>query len=225
LKRTKLKDRILPSYTKGEEIMNMVTHIIGGVIGIVALVLCVIFAANSKNGYAIGSSIVFGVSMILLYTISSIYHGLSPRKATAKKVMQVLDHSTIFLLIAGSYTPVLLIKIREHSPTLAWSLFGVVWFIAIIGIILNSIDLKKYRVFSNIFYLTLGWCILITGTDLITFIGIPAVILLLSGGISYTVGVIFYGLGKKKKYFHSIFHIFVTIGSLLHFLCILLFII
>lgn len=139
--------------------------------------------------------------------------------------MQVLDHSTIFLLIAGSYTPVLLIKIREHSPTLAWSLFGVVWFIAIIGIILNSIDLKKYRVFSNIFYLTLGWCILITGTDLITFIGIPAVILLLSGGISYTVGVIFYGLGKKKKYFHSIFHIFVTIGSLLHFLCILLFII
>ncbi|HHX33014.1 MAG TPA: hemolysin III family protein [Mollicutes bacterium] len=225
MKRTKLKDRILPSYTKGEEIMNMVTHIIGGVIGIVALVLCVIFAANSKNGYAIGSSIVFGVSMILLYTISSIYHGLSPRKATAKKVMQVLDHSTIFLLIAGSYTPVLLIKIREHSPTLAWSLFGVVWFIAIIGIILNSIDLKKYRVFSNIFYLTLGWCILITGTDLITFIGIPAVILLLSGGISYTVGVIFYGLGKKKKYFHSIFHIFVTIGSLLHFLCILLFII
>lgn len=225
MKRTKLKDRILPSYTKGEEIMNMVTHIIGGVIGIVALVLCVIFAANSKNGYAIGSSIVFGVSMILLYTISSIYHGLSPRKATAKKVMQVLDHSTIFLLIAGSYTPVLLIKIREHSPTLAWSLFGVVWFIAIIGIILNSIDLKKYRVFSNICYLTLGWCILITGTDLITFIGIPAVILLLSGGISYTVGVIFYGLGKKKKYFHSIFHIFVTIGSLLHFLCILLFII
>lgn len=85
MKRTKLKDRILPSYTKGEEIMNMVTHIIGGVIGIVALVLCVIFAANSKNGYAIGSSIVFGVSMILLYTISSIYHGLSPRKATAKK--------------------------------------------------------------------------------------------------------------------------------------------
>ncbi|MDD2238584.1 MAG: hemolysin III family protein, partial [Bacilli bacterium] len=161
MKRTKIKDRILPNYTKGEEIMNMVTHIIGGVIGIVALILCIIFSCLHKDGYALAGSIVFGISMILLYTTSSIYHGLSPKKSTAKKVFQVLDHCTIFILIAGTYTPILLTGIRIHSPALAWSLFGIIWGVAILGIIFNSIDLKRYKKFSMICYLTMGWCIVI----------------------------------------------------------------
>ncbi|MDD4407412.1 MAG: hemolysin III family protein [Bacilli bacterium] len=225
MKRTKIKDRILPNYTKGEEIMNMVTHIIGGVIGIVALILCIIFSCLHKDGYALAGSIVFGISMILLYTTSSIYHGLSPKKSTAKKVFQVLDHCTIFILIAGTYTPILLTGIRIHSSTLAWSLFGILWGVAILGIIFNSIDLKRYKKFSMICYLTMGWCIVITAKDIISILGVPAVILLLAGGIAYTIGAVLYGIGSKKKYFHSIFHIFVNIGSLLHFLCILLYII
>ncbi|MDD2409251.1 MAG: hemolysin III family protein [Bacilli bacterium] len=225
MKRTKIKDRNLPNYTKGEEIMNMVTHIIGGVIGVVALVLCVIFSCLHKDGYALAGSIVFGVSMILLYTTSSIYHGLSPEKSTAKKVFQVLDHCTIFILIAGTYTPILLTSIRTYSLSLAWSLFGILWGVAILGIIFNSIDLKRYKKFSMICYLAMGWCIVITAKDIVSILGIPAVILLLAGGIAYTVGAVLYGVGKKKKYFHSVFHIFVNIGSLLHFLCILLYII
>lgn len=225
MKRTKLKDRILPNYTKGEEIMNMVTHIIGGVIGITALILCIIFSCISKNGFAIAGSIVFGVSMVLLYTTSSIYHGLSPKKSTAKKIFQVLDHCTIFVLIAGTYTPILLTGMRSHSPKLAWSLFGIIWGVAILGIIFNSIDLKKYSKFSMTCYLAMGWCVVLASKDIVSVLGMPAVVLLFSGGIAYTVGAILYGLGKKKKYFHSVFHIFTNVGSLLHFLCILLYII
>ena len=225
MKRIKLKDRKLPNYTKGEEIMNMVTHIIGGIIGLNALVLCLIFAIINKNGYAIAGSLVFGISMIILYTMSSIYHGLSPKLTTTKKVFQILDHCTIFILIAGTYTPILLCSIRLHNPILAWSLFGIIWGMAIIGIILNSIDLNKFKVFSMICYLGMGWCILFTASDLIRIIGKPATLLLVFGGISYTVGAILYMCGHKFKYFHSVFHIFVDIGSLLHFLCILLYII
>ncbi len=225
MKRTKLKDRELPNYTKGEEIMNMVTHIIGGVIGITALVLCLIFAITNHNGYAIAGSLVFGLSMIILYTISSIYHGLSPKTATAKKVFQILDHCTIFILIAGTYTPILLCSIRIYNPTLAWALFIGIWTMTTIGIILNSIDLKKYKIFSMICYLVMGWCIIFASSNLVEAIGKPGTILLVFGGISYTLGAIFYMFGKKVKYFHSIFHIMVDIGSLLHFLCILLYII
>ncbi|MDD3895499.1 MAG: hemolysin III family protein, partial [Bacilli bacterium] len=203
MKRTKIKDRILPNYTKGEEIMNMVTHIIGGVIGIVALILCIIFSCLHKDGYALAGSIVFGISMILLYTTSSIYHGLSPKKSTAKKVFQVLDHCTIFILIAGTYTPILLTGIRIHSPALAWSLFGILWGVAILGIIFNSIDIKRYKKFSMICYLAMGWCIIITAKDIVSILGVPAVTLLLAGGIAYTIGAILYGIGSKKKYFHS----------------------
>ena len=115
MNRVKLRDRVLPTYTTGEEIFNMTTHICGGVLGIVATVLCVITAAIHKNAYGVVSSVVFGTSMIILYTMSSIYHGLSP-KLMGKKVLQVLDHCSIFLLIAGSYTPFTLCTLREADP-------------------------------------------------------------------------------------------------------------
>ena len=224
MKRTKLDDRVLPTYTKGEEMFHMVSHIVGGTIGIAILTLCIIFAAIHKNGYALASGIVYGVSLILLYTMSSIYHGLN-EKLKAKKVFQVIDHCSIFLLIAGSYTPFALCPLREYSTATGWTIFGIIWGLAIFGIVLNAIDLKRYKVFSMVCYLVMGWCIIIKGSILPTLLGTSGFILVLTGGIVYTIGAILYGVGKKKKWMHSIFHIACVFGSLLHFLCILLYVV
>lgn len=223
MKRTKLRDRILPKYTKGEEIFNMTSHIVGGALGIVALVLCVVFAAVHGNGYGVVSGAIYGVTMVILYTMSSIYHGLNPKRK-AKKVFQVLDHCSIYLLIAGSYTPFALCTLREYSTALGWTIFGVIWFVAILGIILNSIDIKKYRVFSMICYLVMGWCIVFKINLLPKLLGIAGFVLLLLGGLAYTIGAILYGLGKKHKYMHSVFHLFILLGSLLQFFTILLYV-
>ena len=223
MRRTKLRDRILPKYTKGEEIFNMTSHIVGGALGIVALVLCVVFAAVHGNGYGVVSGAIYGVTMIILYTMSSIYHGLNPKRK-AKKVFQVLDHCSIYLLIAGSYTPFALCTLREYNTALGWTIFGVIWFVAILGIILNSIDIKKFRVFSMICYLVMGWCIVFRINLLPELLGTAGFVLLLLGGLSYTVGAILYGLGKKYKYMHSVFHLFILLGSLLQFFTILLYV-
>ena len=140
MRRTKLSDRILPTYTKGEEIFNMISHIVGGALGIVVTTLCVIFAAIHNNVYGVVSGAIYGATVIILYTISSIYHGLSPKRMS-KKVFQVLDHCSIFLLIAGTYTPVALCNIRSINPFYGWLIFGVVWGAAALGILLNAIDL------------------------------------------------------------------------------------
>ena len=224
LKRTKLSDRELPTYTKGEEIFNMVSHIVGAGLSIVALILCIVFSAIHHNTYGIVSSCIYGVSSILLYTMSSIYHGLSP-KLHGKKVLQILDHCTIFILIAGCYTPFTLCTIREESPAWGWSIFGVIWAAAILGVVLNSIDLKKYRKFSLISYILMGWGAVIRFPLLVQKLGIIGILLLIGGGIAYTIGVVFYVVGKKKKYMHSIFHLLILLGSILHFFCIFFFVI
>ena len=141
MKRIKLKDRILPDYTRGEEIFNMVSHIVGGGFGVIALVTCVIKAFIGFDAYNIVSAFIYGFSMVILYTMSSVYHGLTPDKA--KKVMQVIDHCTIFLLIAGTYTPISLVALRRENTALGWVRFGVVWGFSALGITLNAIDLKK----------------------------------------------------------------------------------
>lgn len=223
MQRTKLKDRILPTYTKGEEIFNMTSHIVGAVLGVVATVLCIVFAAIHQNVYGVISGAIYGVTMIVLYTMSSIYHGLSP-KFTSKKVFQILDHCSIFLLIAGSYTPFALSAIRGVDVVAGWTIFGVIWLLAILGIVLNSIDIKKFKVFSMICYLLMGWCILVKGSLLPEVLTLNGFILLVAGGIAYTVGAIIYGVGKKHKYFHSIFHLFILLGSFLQFMCILLYV-
>ena len=221
-RRTKLKDRNLPVYTKGEEIFNMVSHIVGGAIGIAALVLCIIRSAIHHNGYGLAGSIVYGISMIVLYTMSSIYHGL--REGTAKKVMQVLDHCTIYLLIAGTYTPILLSSMRPIDPVSSWVLLGVVWGLSAIAITLTAIDLKKYSVFSMICYIGMGWCIVFKIPLLIQAVGWGGFWLILMGGVCYTVGAVLYGVGRTKKYMHSVFHLFVLAGSVLQLLAILLYV-
>ena len=224
MKRTKLKDRVLPTYTKGEEIFNMVSHIVGGALGVITTILAIVIGAIHHNGYGIVSGIIFGISMIFLYTMSSIYHGLSPKKLS-KKVMQIMDHCAIFVLIAGSYTPFALCTLREYSPALGWTIFAIIWIFAALGITLNAIDLKKYKIFSMICYLGMGWCIIFTANLLPKLLGIPGLILLIAGGVAYTIGAVLYGLGRKKRYMHSIFHLFILLGSILQFFCILLYVI
>ena len=224
MKRTRIKDRVLPDYTRGEEIFNMVSHIVGGAFGMAALATCVVKAFLNGDPYQVVSAFIYGFSMVMLYTVSSVYHGLIPE--TAKKVMQVIDHCTVFILIAGTYTPVSLCALREHSTPLGWTVFGIVWGVSALGITLNAIDLKKYRIFSGICYIALGWCIVFTGKTAINAIGKTGFLWLLAGGISYTVGAVLYGIAGKSvhRYMHSVFHIFVVIGSILQYFCILLYI-
>ena len=219
MKRTKLSDRHLPNYTRGEEIMNMVTHIVSGAMGIAVLTLCVIRAALHGNVYGVVSSAIYGTAMVVMYTISSVYHGLLPNMG--KKVMQVIDHCTIYFLIAGTYTVIVLSAIRPVYPFLGWGLFAFEWALTALATTLTAIDLKKYNVFSMICYIGMGWAIIPFFKQVIEVMQMPGFLLLLSGGIAYTIGSILYGVGIKKKWMHSVFHIFVVLGSLLQFFSVL----
>ena len=216
--RTKLADRVLPDYTKGEELANMITHIVGGVFGIVALIICVVLSVMNHDGFYVVGSAIYGASLIILYTMSSVYHGLRPNMG--KRVMQVIDHCTIYFLIGGTYSPIVLGPLREVSPGWGWSIFGVVWGLAIFSAVLTAIDLKKYAKISMIGYIGIGWCIVIASVPTIKAVTLEGFMWLLGGGIAYTVGAILYGLGKKKRYIHSIFHVFVLLGTILQFVCI-----
>ena len=218
MKRTKLADRILPDYTNGEELMNMISHIVGGALGVVALVLCVTFSAIRHNPWGVVGSAIYGASLILLYTSSSVYHGLRP--GMGKKVLQVIDHCTIYFLIGGTYTPILLCSIRPISPAWAWVLFGIVWGLAAMATTFTAIDLKKYSVLSMICYIGMGWSVVIAAKTAIEAMTVPGSLWCLVGGILYTVGAVLYGLGKKRRYMHSIFHFFVVAGSIAQFICI-----
>lgn len=209
-------------YTKGEEKLNMITHIVGGGLGVVALLFCVIVAAYNQNMWAIVSGLIYGFSVILLFTMSSIYHGL--HIGLPKRVFRILDHCTIYVLIAGTYTPIMLTHFREAYPTEALRLLTIIWGLAVIGIVLNAIDLKRFLVFSVICYLGMGWAAMFRINELISVLGMTFFILILIGGVLYTVGVLFYVLGKKKRYMHSIFHLFVIAASVLHSVAIAVFV-
>ncbi|MBQ7302641.1 MAG: hemolysin III family protein [Clostridia bacterium] len=222
MSRTKLCDRRLPAYTNAQECFNMVSHIVGGGLGVITLVLCVIRAALNGDAWGVVGSAVYGTSLVALYTMSSVYHGI--RHETAKKVMQVMDHCTIYFLIAGTYTPILLCAIRRVSPVWSWVLFGVVWGLAALAITLTAIDLKKYATFSMICYIGMGWCIVMAGKVALQAIPTAGLWYLLAGGIAYTVGAVIYGVGKKFPPMHGVFHLFVVLGSALHAVCIFFYI-
>ena len=220
-KRIKLADRQLPDYTRGEEVMNMVTHIVGGGIGVLVLVLCVVKAALKGNVYGVVGSAIYGGSMVALYAMSSIYHGLRP--SMGKKVLQVLDHCTIYFLIAGTYTVLSLSALRQVSPLLGWGMLGFQWGLTALAVSLTAVDLKKFKVFSMICYIGMGWAILPFMNMAVAALSMPGFWLLLSGGIAYTIGAVLFGIGSKVHWMHSVFHIFVVVGSVLQFLSILLY--
>ena len=223
MKRTKLRDRLLPTYTRGEEITNMVTHIVGASFGIAYLVLCVVFSAIHGNPWGVVGSSIYGASVVCLFTLSSVYHGLIP--PMAKKVMQVLDHCTIYFMIAGTYTPITLCSLRRENTALGWTVFGVVWGICALAVTLTAIDLKKYNKFSMVCYIAMGWCIVFSARPTVRALTAGGTAFLLIGGILYTLGAVLYGVGKKRKYVHSVFHVFVVLASLMHFFCIFFYVI
>lgn len=222
MSRTKLKDRILPDYTHGEELFNMISHIVGGGLAVLVALACVVMAAWHGNVWGVVSGAIYGFTMIVLYTMSSVYHGL--RSEMAKKVFQVIDHCTIYFLIAGTYTPITLTALRPTYPVAAWIIFGIVWGCAALAATLTAIDLHRYRVFSMICYIAMGWCIIFWIKPTIEVLTPTGALLILLGGIAYTIGAILYGLGKKHRYMHAVFHLFVIAGSLLQFFAILLYV-
>lgn len=223
MKRIPLRQRPLPDYTKGEELFSCVSHIVGAAFGIVVLIVCLAVSIRHGSVWAAVSSAIYGCSMIVLYTFSSIYHGLRP--GTGKRVMQVLDHCGIYFLIAGTYTPIVLCSIRPEYPGWGWSIFGAVWALAAAATVFTAIDLKKYAKLSMVCYILMGWCIVVALKPTLEVLPLPAFLWLLGGGISYTVGAVLYGIGKKKRWMHSIFHLFVLLGSVLQFICVVAYVI
>ncbi len=217
------RERLLPDYTKGEEIFNMVSHIVGGALGVAYLVLCVIMAAIHQNPMGVVASAIYGASVIILFTMSSVYHGVKP--SNAKKVLQVIDHCTIYLMIAGTYTPIALCAVCGQNLAAGWVLFGLVWGVTAVAATFTAIDLNKYKKLSMICYLGMGWCVV--GFWKLTYaaIGFGGALFLIAGGLLYTVGALLYQLGKKKRYIHSVFHVFVDLASICHFFCILFYVI
>ena len=220
--RTKLRDRKLPNYSIGEERFNYISHIVGGAIGLIALILCLIISAWHRDIMAIATSIVYGITMILLYCMSSIYHGL--KDSLAKRVFQVLDHCAIYILIAGTYTPIALCSIRKVNPTIGWGVFIAEWSLAIIAIIFNAIDFKKYAVLAMVCNLVMGWGIVVVLPTAVKALTWDVFIYILGGGILYTIGAVLYGIGKNKSYMHCIFHVFVLLGSVAHLLGIMFYV-
>ena len=214
-------------YTLGEEISNSITHGIGSLLSIAALVIMIVVAAIHHNTIGVVTSAIFGASLIILYTMSTLYHAISNEKA--KKVLKVFDHCTIYLLIAGSYTPFTLVALRSVDPTKAWVIFSIVWAIAVFGIVLYAFFKNKFKVLNIVSYIVMGWVVVIAIPEIIQFFkmddAMAGFYLLLAGGLSYTLGVIFYALQTKNlRYFHTIWHLFVLGGSICHFLSVTLFV-
>src|SRR5574344_567940 len=208
----------IPKYSLSEELISSISHGIGALLGIAALVLTIVYA---KTPIAIVSSSIYGATLIVLYTISCLYHSFSPR-IKAKKVFRILDHCSIYLLIFGTYMPYLLVAV---GGSYGWTLWGILLAASIVGITLNSIDLKKYQKFSQISYICMGWIVIFSFKSVLNAIGTLGTVYLVIGGIFYTVGAVIYNKGKNIKYMHALWHIFVLAGSVFHFFSIFLYVI
>lgn len=211
-----------PRYTLGEEIFNSVSHGVGGLLGIAGTAVLVVLAALHSDALGIVACSVYGGSLIVLYTMSTLYHAIT--NCHAKKFFRIMDHDTIFLLIAGTYTPITLIPLRgtaQASGALGWTLFGVVWGAAIIGIVLNSINLERFRRVSVVCYVAMGWVIVFAIKPMIETCAPLSLWFLLIGGLFYTAGIVFYVM-KSKRYFHSVWHLFTIAGSVFHYFSIVM---
>ena len=206
----------VPKYTLGEELFNSISHGLGALLAIAALVLMVV---KAKGPLAETTVSLFGSTMVILYTLSCIYHAL-PASLEGKKVLRVLDHCNVYLLVFGTYIPVALLGV---GGSLGWILFGVVALVTVLGIVLTSIGIDRFQALEVICHLINGWSILFGLSKLSNSIGLNGIVLLILGGIIYTVGSILYGIGSKKKYIHSIFHLFCVAGTILHFFTVYLY--
>ena len=208
----------IPKYTLAEELWNSISHGLAAIFAIVATILMIVKADTALEYVTVS---IFGTTMIVLYVISCIYHALS-RRLTGKKVLRVIDHCNVFLLVLGTYTPVALLGV---GGALGWWLFGFVALVSVIGITLSAVAIARFQILEVICHLLNGWSILIGLPQLYEHMGLAGVLLLLLGGLAYTVGAILYGIGAKHRYIHSIFHFFCVAGTVLQwcaiYLCLL----
>ena len=206
----KNKEISIPSYSLGEELFNAISHGLGALLSIAALVLMLI---RARNALEVTTAAIFGTSMIFLYSISCVYHALSPG-LRGKKVLRVLDHCSVFLLVFGTYIPASLLGV---SGVRGWLLFGLVAFFTALGIVFTALDLERYQLAAVICQLLSGWSILMGASNLRAALGLQGLIWMIAGGVMYTIGAILYGIGKNRKYCHSVFHVFCLLGTFCHF--------
>lgn len=206
--------------TTGEEIANMVTHVIGSHLGAAMLTLLVWQGFSSGNliAWKVTSAAVFGASVILLYAVSSTYHAVS--HAPAKRILHILDHMAIFFLIAGSYTPFCLVSLRPEHPALAWSIFGIEWGLTLVGVAFKILTTGRYRFVSTFSYIIMGWVAILAIIPLAHALQDLGTMWLVLGGGLYTLGCVFY-LWTSLPYSHTVWHLFVLAGTICHFFCLL----
>ena len=227
----KTRDIEIPTYSLAEEIWNAISHGLGAIFGIISGIFLLLKVVPTGDPWIISSISFYIVSMIVLYTMSCLYHSLS-KNCRGKKVLRVLDHDSIYILICGTYTPYCLISLRLVEGCLipgvgvtGWIIFFIMLSACIIGVVFNSINIKKYKTLSMACNLVAGWSIIVASATVIKAIGVTGYLLLLGGGVMYSIGAILYGLGKKKKWMHTIFHFFVLAGTILQFFSIYFFVV
>lgn len=208
--------KIINTFSKDEEIANAVSHMVGATLALISAVVLIMHGINTKSPIVITSFAIFGAGLVIMYTVSSIYHALHNNKA--KQIFQILDHSAIYILIAASYTPFLLLVVKSKA---GYIIFFIQWLICIFGIAFKSLYVEKYVLFSTLLYIVMGWMIMFVWGDLIANISQQSLVLLFIGGVLYTLGTIFY-MWNWFKYHHFIWHIFVLLGSVAHFFAVYL---
>ena len=207
-------------YSRTEVVSDLVVHAVGLTAAVLAVPVLVIRAWSLGSGPVVVTGVsIYGATLLIMFTVSSIYHGLPV--GNAKRVMRVIDHCDIYFLIAGTYTPILLTAIRPLNPEMAWSIFGVEWALTAIAVTLNAIDLKRFEKVSMVCYIGMGWAVLPFMKQALVALTLPGFLWLLFGGIAYTIGAVLFAIGSKRRWFHSVFHIFVVLGSLLQFVSVL----
>ena len=209
----------LPAYTENEERLNTFTHGLGAVLAAGVLALGLVMAERGGKGLAVPGCWIYGLSMLLLYAVSTVYHALPA--GDAKRVMRVVDHCTIYLLIAGSYTPILLTAVRPRYPAFAWITFAAEWGLGLLAAFFTALDMKRYSRLSMACYIGMGWLVVAVLKPTVEAVSWSGFAWLLAGGICYTLGAVLYKIGKKKRYFHAVFHVFVVLASILQAVCIL----
>lgn len=212
----------LANYTRSEDWLNSISHMVGGGLSVIALILCLVRAIVVRRwDYAL-LGLVYGLTMIAMYSCSSVYHALRPNRG--KKAMRMVDHAMIYPMIAGTISPVAVLVIAPVHPALGWAVFGVAWAVVAAAVPITLTLFNKTKVTQMILYLALGWMIIVALRVLLQTFDRTGTLLLVAGGVAYTLGAIIYGIGSKHRYFHSVFHFFVLAGSILHFFALYLFV-
>lgn len=212
----------LANYTRSEDWLNSISHMVGGGLSVIALILCLVRAIVVRRwDYAL-LGLVYGLTMIAMYSCSSVYHALRPNRG--KKAMRMVDHAMIYPMIAGTISPVAVLVIVPVRPALGWAVFGVAWAVVAAAVPITLTLFNKTKVTQMILYLALGWMIIVALRVLLQTFDRTGTLLLVAGGVAYTLGAIIYGIGSKHRYFHSVFHFFVLAGSILHFFALYLFV-